>query len=311
MSNPSARGITVVIPAYNASAVLRRAIESAWDVPVQEVIVIDDGSEDLTAHLARQLGCVVIVQANSGAAVARQRGASLAKQPFTILLDADDALHSQGVLESLRLAISDESYVGVLGATRAIIRDGLERLMIPWPEGVSSRSLLERGMTPGPPGSFLWKTAALKLSFSEHQLPVALKPRYAEDYEITLRMSLIGPIHSHDLVSCEYAVGGGKSSKAPLASNMSAERIRRYYADIAVQKIRIRGEREIVALGRFRTAYGEADPIKKAALVVLATVTSSTFFRSLIRAISRKIYLWTVGKLASRTPKQRPKGAQN
>jgi len=85
---------SVIIPAYNAAATLARAIDSvrAQSWPAHEIIVVDDGSTDATAEVARQYGDAVrlIRQANSGVSVARNAGASAATGDWLAFLDADD-----------------------------------------------------------------------------------------------------------------------------------------------------------------------------------------------------------------------------
>jgi glycosyltransferase involved in cell wall biosynthesis len=50
--------VSVVIPAYNAERFLAQTIESvrAQTLPVAELIVVDDGSSDRTAEVARRSG---------------------------------------------------------------------------------------------------------------------------------------------------------------------------------------------------------------------------------------------------------------
>lgn len=281
-------GISVVIPAFNASRSIKTAVQSAWAVPVQEIVVVDDGSTDDTAAIALELGCVVVAQPNGGAAAARRKGVTLTTQPFVILLDSDDALVAIGVRESLRLVIADERCSGALGATTALIGKRRQRLMIPWAEGINLASLLERGMAPGPPGSFLWRSASIRRALVGNQLPERLNELFAEDYETVVRVSLSGVIVTHNTLASEYAVNGGKSSKDPLESNLAAERIRRYYAQSSGLIIRLRGKREIHALARFRTAYGESRPGRRMLMMVRAiAISPSLSFRLFCRATRR------------------------
>lgn len=87
--------ISVVMPAYNSSKFVRRAIASVWaqtECPL-ELIVVDDGSQDDTAAVAAEVDSrtVVIRQANGGPGAARNRGVKEARGNWIAFLDADDA----------------------------------------------------------------------------------------------------------------------------------------------------------------------------------------------------------------------------
>jgi glycosyltransferase involved in cell wall biosynthesis len=82
------------VPAYNAAPFLRPAIDSALaqdGVPLR-VIVVDDGSTDDTAAIARSYGppVEVISQPNKGLPGARNSGIGASSAPYLALLDADD-----------------------------------------------------------------------------------------------------------------------------------------------------------------------------------------------------------------------------
>jgi len=85
---------SVIIPAYNSAATLTRAVESvfAQSWPAQEIIVIDDGSNDNTLQVARKFGdkVRVIHQPNCGVSIARNRGVKAATGDWLAFLDADD-----------------------------------------------------------------------------------------------------------------------------------------------------------------------------------------------------------------------------
>lgn len=86
--------ISVVIPSYNRERLIKRAVESALNqtVPPDEIIVVDDGSQDNTQGVLEPLREKVqyISQKNSGSAVARDRGIRAAKGRWVALLDSDD-----------------------------------------------------------------------------------------------------------------------------------------------------------------------------------------------------------------------------
>jgi glycosyltransferase involved in cell wall biosynthesis len=84
--------VSVVIPAYNAAAFLAETLASvfAQTLPPVEIIVVDDGSSDDTAHVARDLGATVISRANGGISAARNTGVRAARGEYVAFLDSDD-----------------------------------------------------------------------------------------------------------------------------------------------------------------------------------------------------------------------------
>ena len=91
MSGPS---VSVIIPAYRASGVIGRALDSlvGQTRPPEEILVVDDGSPDhLEAALEPFRGLVTLVRKpNGGAASARNLGIERARGDLIAFLDADD-----------------------------------------------------------------------------------------------------------------------------------------------------------------------------------------------------------------------------
>ena len=87
--------VSAVIPTYNRRPYIQRAVDSvlAQSVPVDEILVVDDGSTDGTAELlAQRYGTRVrvIQQANSGVSGARKQGIRHATGEWIAFLDSDD-----------------------------------------------------------------------------------------------------------------------------------------------------------------------------------------------------------------------------
>ena len=87
--------ISALIPTYNRRTQVIEAIDSvlAQTVPVDEVIVVDDGSSDGTADAIRERfgsRVVLLEQQNAGVAAARNRGIAKAQGEWIALLDSDD-----------------------------------------------------------------------------------------------------------------------------------------------------------------------------------------------------------------------------
>jgi glycosyltransferase involved in cell wall biosynthesis len=99
--------VSILIPAYNAEKwiadTLRSAIAQTWQR--KEIIVVDDGSSDRTAVIARQFesqGVQIVQQQNQGASAARNKAFSLSRGEYIQWLDADDLLAPNKVASQMQ-----------------------------------------------------------------------------------------------------------------------------------------------------------------------------------------------------------------
>jgi glycosyltransferase involved in cell wall biosynthesis len=132
MSGVSARSaaparIDVILPAYNGSEVIRNALESALaqELPLR-IIVVDDGSSDDSAAIARSYGSrvTVLVQANRGVSAARNTGLAAARAPYVALLDQDDIWQPGKIARQIEL-IEAHPDVGLVFTDMLLLqRDG-------------------------------------------------------------------------------------------------------------------------------------------------------------------------------------------
>jgi glycosyltransferase involved in cell wall biosynthesis len=86
--------VSIIIPAYNSAVSLARSIDSALAQTAmpEEIIVINDGSTDNTAQVAKAYSdkIVYIEQENLGQGAARNTGLKQATKKYVAFLDADD-----------------------------------------------------------------------------------------------------------------------------------------------------------------------------------------------------------------------------
>jgi len=86
--------VSVIIPTYNCSLYLERAVESALRQTYadREIIILDDGSTDDTNSLIPQWGekVVYLRQANAGLSTARNNAIAGSSGEFLAYLDSDD-----------------------------------------------------------------------------------------------------------------------------------------------------------------------------------------------------------------------------
>jgi peptidoglycan-N-acetylglucosamine deacetylase len=84
--------ISVVVPAYNEEKLIGQNLESLKKQDFQgeyEIIVVDNGSRDNTALVARSMGIKVVVCPQKGVSHARQCGAEAASGEIIVQADAD------------------------------------------------------------------------------------------------------------------------------------------------------------------------------------------------------------------------------
>src|SRR6185437_13753336 len=109
--------VCVIIAARNAHATIARAVGSALaEAAVGEVVVVDDGSTDDTAQVARSADDgsgrlqVLHLPHNLGPAAARNRGVRASSAPFLTVLDADD-YWLPGRMTALLAEMKDHDFV--------------------------------------------------------------------------------------------------------------------------------------------------------------------------------------------------------
>jgi|SRR5215211_3165802 len=116
--------VSAIIPAHNAEAYVRDALDSvlAQTYSVAECIVIDDGSSDGTARIAREYGppVRVIAQTNRGVSASRNRGAAQSRGELLAFLDADDRWLPMRLEQGVEALSEHPDAEAVLCATRVV-----------------------------------------------------------------------------------------------------------------------------------------------------------------------------------------------
>lgn len=112
--------ISVIVPARDAAKTIAGCVQALLSQEglaigrEYEVIVVDDGSKDETAHIASEFGVKVIHQERAGPAAARNTGARNARGDILAFTDADCA-PSPTWLHDLCARFDDPQVVGVKG----------------------------------------------------------------------------------------------------------------------------------------------------------------------------------------------------
>jgi glycosyltransferase involved in cell wall biosynthesis len=126
--------VSVIVPAYNSGRFIRDTLQSVVSQTWQnlELFVIDDGSTDDTAAVARGFESErvrVTVQLNSGACVARNLGLSMSRGKYIQFLDADDLLSPDKIEKQVEILEKNPGYLAVSPTVHFM--DGEDWLKVP------------------------------------------------------------------------------------------------------------------------------------------------------------------------------------
>jgi glycosyltransferase involved in cell wall biosynthesis len=137
--------LTIVIPAFNEAAVIASVVASVRELCghfVQEIIVVDDGSQDETAGVAEQAGARVIRhRQNQGYGAALKTGIRQATTEFVLTMDSDGQHRAADIPRFLATAAE---YDMVVGQRSALIHSPLWRMPGKWLLGLMANYLTRR-----------------------------------------------------------------------------------------------------------------------------------------------------------------------
>ncbi len=121
------RLVSVIIPTYNRSAVISKAIESviAQTYEPVEIIIVDDGSTDNTEDkLADYAGKIkYLYKKNGGCSSARNLGIKEANGEYVAFLDSDDAWYPQKLEKQVEKLSQNKDYGMVFSEIELIDED--------------------------------------------------------------------------------------------------------------------------------------------------------------------------------------------
>jgi glycosyltransferase involved in cell wall biosynthesis len=115
--------VSVIIPAYNAENFIERTLESVRLQTYKniEILVIDDGSQDRTDEIVKSVAqqesrLILLQQANTGVAAARNLAIQKAKGEFIAPIDADDIWYPQNLEKQIQCFMQSDVSVGLVYA---------------------------------------------------------------------------------------------------------------------------------------------------------------------------------------------------
>lgn len=185
--------ISVVIPAHNEEKYIGRTLNSIkeldkkdWDV---EVIVINGGSTDKTAEIAKKYGVKVINEPHKGIGFTRQEGLLHAKGEIVVFTDADTVVPKDWLVKHYT-ALTAPSVVCTYGGYR--YSDGNFPLyhLFNYIQPVLVYFAYKLFNLPIASGQNIacWKKKALEIGGFDENIPVM------EDTDFSLRMKKVGKV---------------------------------------------------------------------------------------------------------------------
>lgn len=144
--------ISIVIPALNEAANIAATVNSAWATNPAEVIVVDGGSGDRTAELARAAGAAV-VESPPGRARQQNAGAERAVGDALIFLHADCRLAGDALRQVARALADPQVECGAF--CQQIEAEGRR---FRWLERGNAWRVRRRGLAYGDQGIFVRRT---------------------------------------------------------------------------------------------------------------------------------------------------------
>jgi glycosyltransferase involved in cell wall biosynthesis len=149
--------VSVIVPAWNAGQTIAETLDSvrAQTFSDYEVIIVDDGSSDETAEIARRfcaadLRFTLVKQPNQGVSAARNLALDRARGEYIAFLDADDVWLPQKLAKQLELFRQEPQ--ANLVFTNYFHWDGQKNLNIffrddrPLPFGPAGRQLIQANL---------------------------------------------------------------------------------------------------------------------------------------------------------------------
>lgn len=218
MSSPDAADVTVVVPFYNSSSTLDRALSSvaAQTMPVDRIIVVDDASQpdesDAARHIVRRYDRaeLVTLNVNGGPGEARNKGWDLAQTRWVAFLDADDEWHPDRIRRQMRVIEEAQGSVRTPALVCGVDWQGATPGQA-WPGAPIDLALVELTKN----RMLVHNPVATSSVLLRSDIPLRFAPgrRLAEDHELWLRIAASGErmVQMSESLSRRFKLGVGDS----------------------------------------------------------------------------------------------------
>jgi glycosyltransferase involved in cell wall biosynthesis len=220
--------VSAVVPCFNGERYLAEALSSIrrQTRPVDELLVVDDGSTDRSAAIAESFGATVLRQENRGEGAARNLGTRAATGEAIAWLDADDRWRPDHVAVVAGLLEENPDAAGAFGAVRCFGRS--DELVVGYVDPGASRNVLLpafRNWLHTTIGAVVRRSALLEVGGLDEV------ERYSVDFDLWLRMARRSPFVATSRVTAEWRWHDGQQSAAHPRQIAAVYRYRRRFVD--------------------------------------------------------------------------------
>ena len=183
--------ISVIMPAFNAELYVEEAVRSILDQTFRdfEFIIVDDGSTDRTPEILRTFTDprirLLFNERNEGNYPARNRGCWLAQGKYIAVMDADDVALPERLEKQMRFMEENPEILACGTAYRLIGRNKIIVQPVKWTE-IQYCLLMTYCMLH--PTMMIRAEVMKKLGFYKEESICA------EDYDLTLRLAIVGKV---------------------------------------------------------------------------------------------------------------------
>lgn len=294
---------SVVIPLYNKAEFIRRAVTSVLEQSDAdlEVVVINDGSTDGSADVARAIAdprVRVVDQSNAGVAAARNRGIAESVGQYVTFLDADDE-YLPGFLASMRkLALKFPGAAMLCSGYQACWTDGRSqefiRLGVPRGElGLVPDFYSEWSRKPFMSAS---SVAIPSETLTRAQLRFAVGEKLGEDQDLWFRLAELGPVaHVNQALARYWQAISNSATSSQVVLNLLPcyDRLqKRLEADLVPPTLRPGAQRllasHILNVARANHAVGRNAVARRLAFSRLAFGNASYWLRTALLLLTSR-----------------------
>lgn len=254
--------VSVVIPTYNRSKVLLKAVKSVLNQTYRniELIVVDDGSTDDTLEVLQEVNdkrLKIIHQNNKGACAARNNGIEHAKGEYIAFNDSDDEWTSKKLEEQLIVAQSKNP--DIIFTKINMKQDGVfKKIESEYKNGFLNPVTNVLGITTQ---SLMFKKEVLKNNRFDESLP-----RYQE-FELLLRIAKKYTIYCLDKGLVNKNISEDAISNNPIKLEKTIGIILKKYPNLKIEFPKIYSELENNLYIEAKSALKRGD--KKTARILL------------------------------------------